>query len=189
MASIYTPVIVYPFWTPDLEWLEITVTNDRPYTGNELFPMVHAFQVSPLNNTVLMSEWGLVAILPEGATSTNAWMLLNVTVTLADGRTYTPTSLAYAELVDPQIIMTPGTGYTFTLSAKGGVAPYTWVDHPAGTVGYFVDVITDTPLNGFYLVPGIDRTLRFVLHAALSTVTEQDPAHFVVRSVWNNTHV
>ncbi|KAI0733020.1 glycoside hydrolase superfamily [Fomitopsis betulina] len=177
MASIYTPVIVYPFWTPDNETLDIMVTNDRPYAvngtalltwydwaGNELLPMVHDFEVPPLNNTVLMSMQGLDTILPEGATATNAWMLLNVSTTLTDGRTvsmesyYSPTSLAYAELVDPQVTIAPGANYTFTLSAQGGVAPYAWLDHPSGTVGYFVDATTNAPLNGFYLVPGIDRT-------------------------------
>ncbi|KAH9932621.1 glycoside hydrolase superfamily [Fomitopsis serialis] len=132
MASIYTPVVVYPFWTPDNETLDIMVTNDRPYAvngtarltwydwaGNDLWPMVHEFEVPSLNNTVVMSMQGFEAILPEGATPTSAWMLLNVSTTLADGRTYTPASLADAELVDPQ----------------SGVAPYAWVDHPSGTVG------------------------------------------------------
>lgn len=100
MASIYTPVVVYPFWTPDNETLNIMATNDRPYTvtgtalltwydwaGNELLPMVHEFEAPPLNNTVLMSLQGLETILPNGATPTNSWMLLNVSATLADGRT------------------------------------------------------------------------------------------------------
>ncbi len=47
---------------------------------------------------------------------------------------------------------------TFTLSAQGGVAPFTWLDHPAGTVGFFQDKVTGRPANGFYLIPGIDRT-------------------------------
>ena len=71
---------------------------------------------------------------------------------------YTPAPLVDAELVDPDVTITPGANYTFTLSARGGVAPYAWIDHPSGTVGYFVDATTNTPLNGFYLVPGIDRS-------------------------------
>lgn len=69
-----------------------------------------------------------------------------------------PTSLANANLVDPKIKVTAGDDLTFTLSARGGVAPFTWLDHPSGTVGYFVDVTSKKPLNGFYLVPGSDRT-------------------------------
>lgn len=41
------------------------------------------------------------------------------------------------------------------------MAAWTWLDHPSGTVGYFVDEQTGQPLNGFYLVPGIDRTSEF----------------------------
>lgn len=73
---------------------------------------------------------------------------------------FVPTSLANANLVDPQIKVTRGDDLTFTLSAQGGVAPFTWMDHPSGTVGYFVDAATDKPLNGFYLVPGSDRTCK-----------------------------
>jgi len=207
MASIYTPVIVYPFWTPENQTLDILVTNDRWYTvngtaqltwydwsGNELMPMTHEFSVPTLNNTVLMSMEGFDMILPEGATPTNSWMLLNVTANV-DNRTvtmesyFTPVSLAEAELVDPEISINRGDNYTFTLSAQGGVAPYAWLDHPSGTVGYFVDTATNNPSNGFYLVPGIDRTVQFLLNPALSQVTDPDPADFVVRSVWNNTHI
>lgn len=71
---------------------------------------------------------------------------------------FTPTSLANATLIDPQITITQGDNLTFTLSALGGVAPWTWLDHPSGTFGVFVDNATGVPSNGFYLVPGIDRT-------------------------------
>ena len=71
---------------------------------------------------------------------------------------FTPVSLANAALVDPKIDMHRGNDLTFMLSAKGGVGAWTWLDHPAGTVGYFVDTKTNSPSNGFYLIPGQDRT-------------------------------
>jgi beta-mannosidase len=98
-------------------------------------------------------------------------------------------SLATANLVDPEISVTRNADLTFTLSAKGGVAPWTWLDHPAGTIGVFIDSMTGIPTNGFYLVPGIDRTVKFVLNSAISKVSTPKPADFVVRSLWNNTHV
>ena len=55
-------------------------------------------------------------------------------------------------------MMTAGDDLTFTLSAQGGVAAFAWLDHPAGTVGYFKDVDTGVPSNGFFLIPGIDHT-------------------------------
>jgi hypothetical protein len=54
--------------------------------------------------------------------------------------------------------VTRSTDLTFTLSAKGRVAPRTWMDHPAKTIGVFIDNVTGVPSNGFYLVPGIPRT-------------------------------
>jgi beta-mannosidase len=69
--------------------------------------------------------------------------------------------LAKAEIVDPAIKLTHTKDLTFTMSAKGGVGVYAWIDHPEGTVGYFVDSITGVPTNGVYLVPGMDRTREF----------------------------
>ena len=83
------------------------------------------------------------------------------------------------------------------------------MDHPFETVGIFVDNTTGLPSNGFFLIPGQDRTgmslitnfqrrrrliapihqVRSILNEALSKVTDPDPADFVARSVWNNTHV
>lgn len=93
---------------------------------------------------------------------------------------FTPISLALADLVDPQISMTHSENYTFTLSSKGGVAPYTWVDHPSGTVGYFVDAATSAPFNGFYLVPGIDRTCE-CLQYELNFPKDVDPQTSALR--------
>ena len=116
--------------------------------------------------------------------------------------------MAEANLVDPAILVTAGDGLTFTLAAQGGIAPFAWIDHPSGTVGVFKEENTDLPLNGFFLFPGMERTgaylsmenacqvgtdysatVRFELNDALSSVSNPDPANFVVRSVWNNTHL
>ncbi|KAJ7438510.1 hypothetical protein B0H11DRAFT_588199 [Mycena galericulata] len=81
--------------------------------------------------------------------------------------------------------MTAHSNLTFTLSARGGVAPWTWLDHPAGTVGVFVDSKTGLPSNGFYLIPGIDRTVQFLPNENLSKNPNPNPADFVLRSLWN----
>ncbi|KAH9949047.1 glycoside hydrolase family 2 protein [Amylocystis lapponica] len=207
MAGIFSPVVIYPFWTPENATLEVLVTSDRwetvngtaqmtwyDWAGTPLGSTTQAFAVPTLNNSVVYQGLGLDEILPSGQAVEDVWMLLNVTADV-NGRTvtneqyFTPTSLASAKLVDPEIQVGRNADLTFTLSAQGGVAPYTWLDHPAGTVGYFVDTTSNKPSNGFYLVPGIDRSVRFVMNPALSTVLAPDPADFVVRSVWNNTHV
>ena len=71
---------------------------------------------------------------------------------------FTPVSLAEAQIIEPSVKLTHSGNLTFTVSAQTGVAPWTWLDHPSGTVGYFADLTTGSPLNGFYLIPGIERT-------------------------------
>ncbi|KDQ55681.1 glycoside hydrolase family 2 protein [Jaapia argillacea MUCL 33604] len=176
LASIYSPVVINPFWTPTNESLQVFVTSDRwdsvegtaqltwyDWSGNLLETSTQLFSVPTLNNSVVYDASGLSSILPAGTSAADVWMLVNLTAqadnqTVTNEQYFTPTSLAYANLVDPMISLTPGENLTFTLSAKGGVAPWTWLDHPSGTVGYFADAVSGLPSNGFYLVPGIDRT-------------------------------
>ncbi|KAF9258872.1 glycoside hydrolase family 2 protein [Marasmius fiardii PR-910] len=206
LVRAYSPVIIHPFWTPTNQSLEVLVISDRwfdvsgeaqltwyDWEGNELNSRKFEFTVPTLNNSVILKEKGLDMILPEGKGDGEVWMLLNVTAEV-DGKTvrneqyFTPTSLANATLQDPKIEVTRGSNFTFTLSAKGGVAAWAWIEHPFGTVGTFVDATTGALSNGFYLVPGIDRTVKFVLNPSVSKVLNPDPDEFVVRSLWNNTH-
>ncbi|GLB44993.1 putative glycoside hydrolase family 2 protein [Lyophyllum shimeji] len=207
LTSIFSPVVIYPFWTAANETLKTLVISDRlqdvqgsaqltwyDWLGRALNTTSYNFTVPTLNNSVIFEASGLKTILPAGKNAADVWLLLNATAEV-DGRTvtneqyFTPTSLANAHLVDPKISVTRSQDLTFTLSAKGGVAPWTWIDHPAGTIGVFVDKNTGVPSNGFYLIPGIDRTLQFVLNPALSRVAAPNPENFVVRSLWNNTHI
>ncbi|KAK7051780.1 glycoside hydrolase family 2 protein [Favolaschia claudopus] len=206
LTTAYSPVTIYPFWTASNETLEVIVTSDRwdsvsgsaqltwyDWSGKMLNTSTHAFTVPTLNNSLIFSASGLNSILPVGQKATDVWMLLNVTAevdgnTITNEQYFTPASLADATLVDPKVQVNATKDLTFTLSALEGVAPWTWLDHPSGTVGMFVDGATGLPSNGFYLIPGIDRTLKFILNTDLSTNTRPDPADFVLRSLWNNTH-
>ncbi|EKM54884.1 glycoside hydrolase family 2 protein [Phanerochaete carnosa HHB-10118-sp] len=207
MTGIYTPVIIYPFWTPENQTLEVLVTSDRweavdgevqmtwyDWEGNDLGTRTKSFTVPSLNNSVVLNQSGLEKILPKGKDPEDVFMLLNVTAnvegkTVTSEQVFAPVSLANATLVDPKIHVTRNENLTFTLSARGGVAAWTWLDHPAGTVGYFLDTEKNIPANGFYLIPGIDRTVKFVQNAGLSTVQSPSPEDFVLRSLWNNTHL
>ncbi|KAH7906820.1 glycoside hydrolase family 2 protein [Hygrophoropsis aurantiaca] len=207
MATVYSPVIINSFWMPENETLTILATSDRwetvdgtaqltwyDWSGNMLNTSKTNFAIPTLNNSLIYEGTGFDSILPSGYNATDVWLLMNVTAE-ADGKTvtseqyFTPESLAYANLVDPEIAVTATDDYTFTLSAKGGVAVWAWLDHPYGTVGYFVDPATQFPTNGFYLIPGIDRTVQFLLNPAVSAVQNPATSDFVVRSVWNNTHI
>ncbi|KIJ68032.1 glycoside hydrolase family 2 protein [Hydnomerulius pinastri MD-312] len=207
LANAYAPVIIQPFWMPENETLTVLATSDRwetvdgsaqltwyDWSGKVLNTSTTSFSIPTLNNSLIYEGTGFDTILPSGYNATDVWLLMNLTAQ-ADGKTvtsesyFTPESLAYASLVDPEITVTAGDSYTFTLSAKGGVGAWTWLDHPYGTVGYFMDTTTGLASNGFYLIPGIDRTVQFMPNTELSSVQNPDPADFVVRSLWNNTHV
>ncbi|KAJ7480329.1 glycoside hydrolase family 2 protein [Mycena galericulata] len=206
LTTAFSPVTIYPFWTPDNQTLEVIVTSDRwesvhgsaqltwyDWLGNTLKTSTHKFTVPMLNNSLISRGLGLDSILPAGKNASEVWMLVNLTAEVDNKRVtneqyFTPVSLADVSLVDPKIQVTASDDLTFTLSARGGVAPWTWLDHPSGTVGVFVDQSTGLPSNGFYLIPGIHRTLKFILNEKLSKNTHPDPADFVLRSLWNNTH-
>ncbi|KAJ6534532.1 glycoside hydrolase family 2 protein, partial [Mycena vulgaris] len=206
ITTTFSPLTIYPFWTPENQTLEVIVTSDRwetvtgsaqltwyDWLGNTLNTSTHNFTVPTLNNSLISRALGLDSILPAGRNATDVWMLLNLAAqvdnkTVTNEQYFTPASLADATLVDPQIQLTATSDLTFTLSALGGVAPWTWLDHPAGTVGVFVDNTTGLPSNGFYLIPGIDRTVKFLLNQNLSRNISPDPLDFVLRSLWNNTH-
>lgn len=207
MATVYSPVIINPFWFPGNESLTILATSDRwetvngtaqltwyDWSGNAISSMSTPFSIPILNNSLIYEGIGLDVILPFGYNAKDVWLLMNVTATVDNRLTtsesyFTPVSLAYANLVDPQISVIAGDDHTFTLSAKGGVGAWTWLDHPSGTVGYFLDLTTGLPSNGYYLIPGIDRTVQFISSVELTSVQNPDPADFVVRSLWNNTHI
>ncbi|KAJ6628324.1 glycoside hydrolase family 2 protein [Mycena sp. CBHHK59/15] len=194
LTTAFSPVTIYPFWTPDNQTFEVIVTSDRwetvegltqltwyDWRGNALNTSTHDFSVPTLNNSLISRAIGLDSILPAGQNAADIWMLLNLTVqvdnkTVTNEQYFTPTSLADAVLVDPEIQLTVMDNFTFRLSARSGVAPWTWMDHPAGTVGVFVDTSTSLPSNGFYLVPGIDRKLQFIMNEALSKNPSPDPA-------------
>ncbi|KAF9069747.1 glycoside hydrolase family 2 protein [Rhodocollybia butyracea] len=204
----YRPITINPFWIPDVANLEVSVMSDvlvgdvhgivqmtwYDWHGRvvQAIPTVN-FNVAGLNFTAVLNETGLNAVLPPGKEVQDVWMLVNLTAHIPGGGTvtnenyFTPTSLANVALVDPQISVTSSDNLTFTLEARGGVAPWTWIEHPAGTVGVFVDSVTGSLENGFYLIPGIPKSVRFVLSTAVSIVQNPDPGDFVVRSLFNNT--
>ncbi|KAI0075653.1 glycoside hydrolase family 2 protein [Panus rudis PR-1116 ss-1] len=208
MSKAFSPLAVYPFWTPANESLEVRVMSDRweetknvrvdltwfDWKGNEISKTTKSTDVPPLNGTIIWSAQGLQKeILPEGKFASEVWLSIELTgevdgKTILNDQVFTPVSLGQISLPNPQLNLTHTSDLTFTVSAHGGVAAWTWLDHPAGTIGYFVDVQTNIPTNGFYLIPGRDRTVRFVLNQALSKVQTPDPSQFVVRSLWDNTY-
>ncbi|KAL1672792.1 glycoside hydrolase family 2 protein [Schizophyllum commune] len=192
--------------------LEVDVVSDRlegyyDWKGEMLRSEVVEFGVGALNYTTVLEGEGVTDILPDDRAKEDVWLLVN-SMALVDGEIvtsknyFTPTSLAHANLVDPEVQLTHEGDLVFTLNAKGGVAPLTWLEHLAGSIGYLADNATGRPSIGFYLtagkswhtcrlclVPEIDRTLKFVLNADLSQNSQPSADHFVVRSLWNYARV
>ncbi|KAJ3809985.1 glycoside hydrolase family 2 protein [Lentinula aff. lateritia] len=204
----YRPITIHPFWIPEAENLEVSVMSDilgsdvqgttqmtwYDWSGKVVLALPAVkFTVPSLNFTAVLNQTGLDTILPPGKGVQDVWMLVNVTAEVPGGGTvtnenyFTPTSLGNVTLVDPEITVNTGYSYEFVLEAKGGVAPWTWIEHPAGTVGMFIDAYTGSPSNAFYLIPGIQKIVRFIPNTALSTVQDPRPIDFVVRSLFNNT--
>ena len=101
LANIYSPVTIYPFWTPGNETLEVLVTSDRleavsgtaqltwyEWSGNAINSSSVSFEVPTLNNSLVYSASGLDTILPAGKNATDVFLLLNVTAEV-DNKTVT----------------------------------------------------------------------------------------------------
>lgn len=97
-ANIYTPVVIYPFWTPENATLEILATSDRWYTvegtaqltwyswdGSEIESSSKKFSIPTLNNSVIFHGEGLNNIIPAGHNDTDVFLLLNLTAHTEDG--------------------------------------------------------------------------------------------------------
>ena len=162
--------------TAQLTWFD--------WAGKEISSNKMSFSVPPLGNSRLLSATGLKTIIPRGRRPADVWLLLTTTSRTNLGIVtseqyvgdsiffasntqqiygffdlqFTPVPLSNSTLVDPQIHLERRKDFTFTLSAKGGVSVFTWMDHPVGTVGIFVDAKSGQPSNGFFLIPGQDRT-------------------------------
>lgn len=99
LTNIYSSVIIYPFWTPANESLEVLVTSDLwnevdgtaqltwyDWAGKVLGSDKHEFRTPSLNNSVIISSVGFENFLPKGVTDpNNVWMLLNLTADTSDG--------------------------------------------------------------------------------------------------------
>lgn len=149
-------------------------------------PTTTSFAVNGLNTTqVLHTNTNNLtfplsnAILKLNMTATGSLPNTNTTTTFNHEFFFHPTPLNVADLVDPGLTLNydNATG-NFTVEATKGVAAWTWVENPAGTVGNFDS-------NGFWLVPGAPRELSFTMKN--DTTAGAWIEDVTVRSIWNNT--
>ena len=101
MSGIYNPVVVYPFWTPGNETLEVLATSDRweavhadvqltwyDWAGAELGTSKKGVVIPSLNNSVVLQASGFENFLPKGKSPEEVFMVLNVTAQV-EGKTVT----------------------------------------------------------------------------------------------------
>lgn len=182
--------------TVSLTWLDL---SGNPIPGNAGTPPSAPFTVGALNTTrVYATNVQTDLSLPD---LEDAILILSLTATgrtpaqsqsqsqshrSATGQTtfthqnhFTPVFPNRLKLVDPQLSLSYDrrTG-KFTVEARSGVSLYTWLVHPAGTVGYFED-------NAFVLRPGQKREVGFVLQE--DTTGGKWVEQVTVGSLWDQT--
>lgn len=181
--DIYKPVIIAPYWNYTTRDLSIYVTSDlwetargtvnltwvdlagKGIPGNANTPMSTQFTIGGLNTTKIFEASISDLELPD---NTNAVLVMSVTAhgrlpnmqdvtTFTHQNTFTPVFPNELSLIDPKVEISHDakTGL-FTVEAKNGVSLYTWLDYPAGVVGYFDD-------NSFTLLPGEKRQVGFTV--------------------------
>ncbi|KAL4795082.1 glycoside hydrolase superfamily [Aspergillus venezuelensis] len=181
--DIYQPVIVSPFWNYTTGDLDIYVTSDlwetasgtvnltwltlsgEPILDNAGTPKALTFTVGAINTTRIYSTnlADLTIPNPENSililSASSSAHLPNTaeTTTISHTNYFTPIFPKDLALVDPGLELSyDSQSGIFTVEATSGVSFYTWLDYPAGLVGYFED-------NAFLLVPGQKKGVGFVV--------------------------
>ncbi|KAL4908767.1 hypothetical protein BDW74DRAFT_173998 [Aspergillus multicolor] len=206
--DIYQPIIVSPFWNYTTGDLEIYITSDlweyasgtvnlrwstlagEEITDNAGTPTTLEFTVGALNTTRIYStnidDLNLAdsenSILTLSLASEAHLPNADETTTLTHENYFTPTFPKDLVLVDPQVELSydAETG-TFTVEAKSGVSLYTWLDYPAGLVGYFTE-------NAFLLVPGQKKEIQFLVQDGPEDGAWAWQEEVTVRSLWDQNN-
>lgn len=101
LTGAFSPLIIYPFWTPQNETLQVLAISDRwdsvdglaqmtwyDWAGHTLHTSRQPFTVPTLNNSLILQHSGMESLLPTGYNARDVWMLVNLTAQI-DGRTVT----------------------------------------------------------------------------------------------------
>ncbi|THC97484.1 hypothetical protein EYZ11_003018 [Aspergillus tanneri] len=203
--DIYEPVIVSPFWNYTTGHLEIYVTSDQwePVTGsvqltwmdlsghriahNAGTPTSVSFHVGALNTTKIysssISELGLTdqkdSILLLSLTGRGRLPNSHREMSFTHTNYFTPAFPKDLKLVDPGLNLSYDTDSDkFTVEATRGISLFTWLNYPAGRVGYFTE-------NAFVLVPGQRKEIQFVTQ--VDGEVDNWAEEVTVQSLWNQT--
>ena len=203
--DVYQPIIVSPFWNNSTGDLSVYVTSDlwetahgtvnftwvdmsgRPIPDNAGTPLSKEFTVGGLNTTKVYQTNTTTLPITNKA---DAVLVLSLTARGRMPNSQTVSTFVHREkatavysnklsLVDPKLqLLYDATSNSFTVEAKAGVSLYTWLDYPAGVVGYFDD-------NAFTLVPGEKKTVHFIVQK--DETGGKWAQGVTVRSLWDQT--
>ena len=97
LVGAYSPVTIYPFWTPTNETLDVLVISDRweeingtaqltwfDWSGSMLNSTTHSFTIPSLNISSIFSASGSDSIFPSGSNESEIFMLLNFTANVGN---------------------------------------------------------------------------------------------------------
>ncbi|KAK1149194.1 hypothetical protein N8T08_006414 [Aspergillus melleus] len=181
--DIYKPIIVSPLVNSTVNSLDINVISDlwEPATGtvrltwfdlggnpipaNAGSPTSISFNVGALNTTRVYSA-GLdklrladprASILLISLEAKGHLPNMKEIISFTHENHFVPVRPKDLKLVDPGLKLSydKGSGI-FTVEATSGISLYTWLDYPAGLVGYFTE-------NAFVLAPGQKKEIEFVV--------------------------
>ncbi|KAJ5287348.1 hypothetical protein N7478_003034 [Penicillium angulare] len=205
--DIYKPIIAAPYWNYTTGDLSVYVTSDlwetargtvnltwvdlsgKPIKGNANTPTSSQFTVGGLNTTKIFDANIASLHLPD---KENAVLVMSVQAsghlpnsdngtasTFTHRNKFTPVFSNKLALIDPKVEVSHDqkTG-VFTVEAKSGVSLYTWLDYPAGVVGYFDD-------NAFTLLPGEKRKIGFTVQK--DETNGKWVQDVTVQSLWDQT--
>jgi beta-mannosidase len=92
LTGVFSPLVIYPFWTAGTETLQILVISDRweevhgsaqltwyDWSGAPLSTNTYDFTIPGLDSVLLYDAKGLHSILPVGRKARDVWLLLNLT--------------------------------------------------------------------------------------------------------------
>lgn len=201
--NIYQNVIVAPYWNSSTGDLNITVTSDLWETvsgtvnmkwynlkGNSIpknagMPTSVPFNVGPLNitdivttnvNKLLISDLN-DAVLILSVSATGHLPNSNTLTHFSHENYFTPVYPNEMKLVEPGVKLSYDDHLgKFVVEATQGVSLYTWLNYPAGIVGYFDE-------NSFTLIPGQPKTVGFKIQKDL--LSKDLISNFTVQSIWD----
>ncbi|KAJ6160683.1 hypothetical protein N7470_004079 [Penicillium chermesinum] len=182
--DIYRPVIVAPYWNYTTGDLSVYVTSDLwgHGAGNREHDLGGSGREAAGGQCGSAAQpevqcWG--AEHDQDLRCARQTAERNGTVsTFKHRNSFTPVFPNQLALVDPKLEVAHDAGSVFTVEAKGGVSLYTWLDYPAGVVGYFDD-------NAFTLLPGEKRKIAFTVQKDETNGTWVQGV--TVSSLWDQT--